>query len=455
MDPGRRTKHRKRTHDIHRHRQQSHIHSEQKRSCDGLWYVNSPILVPNDEQEDKNQPTIHRISTPILADDASVQFTESSNTDNDSQCSIDPIPLFSTQWNKPNTPNITSIAAPASTEPKPAAPSRPGYHTTTWTSQAPQAIKHMELWHQRMGHPSPWTLRNTTKVVDGLPQFPNADSLFHCPFCDIAKMTNCPFCDIAKMTKSSSNKQSTRDSFLPGTAFHMDIGFIRGPKNLKEIMGNSYVTPQATSQLSHDGYSAYLSIINAASRFIFCFPLKSKSPPIDLIDKFFSKHSCAASRTISTNPNSLLRKSTSFKRVCEKYGYHQAAHELLDSPLHELQSMGLEQPRFYICTDNGNKLDGSEAFRQVVDKHKYTLKTTAPDSSGQNGLVEQPHRTLKEKIRCLLYTAGLALNSGAMPYSTQSGYTIGPTITPLRKHHTKHGLAVYHASTSFSRSAPR
>jgi hypothetical protein len=210
-----------------------------------------------------------------------------------------------------------------------------------------------------MGHPSPRTLRNTTRVVDGLPSFPPTDSLFHCPFCDIAKMT-----------KSSSNKQSTRDSFLPGTAFHMDIGFVRGPKNLKEIMGDTHVAPQATSQLSHDGYSAYLLIVDAASRFIFCFPLKSKSPPIDLIDKFLSRHGRAKAKLneststglISTDPNGLLHRSSSFKEVCKKYGYHQASHELLDSPLHELQTMGLEQPRFYVRTDNGNELAGSEAF---------------------------------------------------------------------------------------------
>jgi hypothetical protein len=112
---------------------------------------------------------------------------------------------------------------------------------------------------------------------------------------------------------------------------------------------------------------------------------------------------------ISTHPNGLLHKSSSFKQVCEKYGYHHASHELLDSPLHELQTMGLEQPRFYVCTDNGNELAGSEAFRHVVDKHQYILETTAPDSSGQNGLVERPHRTLKERVRCLLYTAGLGV----------------------------------------------
>jgi hypothetical protein len=249
-----------------------------------------------------------------------------------------------------------------------------------------------------MGHPSPRTLWNTTRVVEGLPAFPTGNSHFHCPFCDVAKLT-----------KISGNKQSTRNSFLPGTTFHMDVGFVQGPQNLKELLCDSYVTPQSTTQLSHDGYSSYLTIIDAASRFIFCFPLKSKSPPIGLIDKFLAKHGRPNANRISTNPNGMLSKSRSFAEVCKKYGYHHETHALLDSPLHELQTMGLEQPRHYIRTDNGNKLAGSEAFRRVVDKHNYTLEVTAPDSSGQNGLAERPHRTLKERVHCLLYTAGLGV----------------------------------------------
>jgi hypothetical protein len=241
-----------------------------RRSRYGLWYVNNPILIPNNEQD-------HYEYSPIISKEASVTSQDDDDTDQDSQCTAEPTLLFPSQWDEPATITSTAIVPPTVTAPDPTpakdTPSRTNYRTKSWTANAPQAIRHLELWHQRMGHPSPRTLRNTTCVVDGLPPFPPTDSLFHCPFCDIAKMT-----------KSSSNKQSSRDSFLPGTAFHMDIGFVRGPKNLKEIMGDTHVTPQATSQLSHDGYSAYLSIVDAASR----FPLKSKSPPIDLVDKFLS-----------------------------------------------------------------------------------------------------------------------------------------------------------------------
>lgn len=387
-----------------------------RRSRDGLWYVNNPILIPPIKDTTPNtrhvetSPIISQTTAPIMAEDASVCSTDVDDTStHDSQMS-DSIFLFPTTTpvtitsvNTTPTPPPILPTEPKPQEPKPTQPtdddpSPTKYRTTTWTNTAPQAIRHLELWHQRMGHPSPRTLRNTTRVVDGLPHFPYFDSHFHCPFCDIAKMT-----------KSSSNKQTTRDSFLPGTAFHMDIGFVRGPKNLTELLGDTYVTPQKTAQLSHDGYSAYLSIVDAASRYIFCFPLKSKSPPIDLIDKFLAKYGRAKSSTISTDPNGMLHKSNSFTQVCKKYGYTKTAHEYLDSPLDDLLTMGLEQPRYYVRTDNGNELAGSEAFRRVIDQHRYTLETTAPDSSGQNGIAERPHRTLKERIRCLLYTAGLGI----------------------------------------------
>ena len=37
------------------------------------------------------------------------------------------------------------------------------------------------------------------------------------------------------------------------------------------------------------------------------------------------------------------------------------------------------------------------------------VEPTAPDASNQNGLAERPHKTLKERVRCLLYTAGLGI----------------------------------------------
>jgi hypothetical protein len=70
-------------------------------------------------------------------------------------------------------------------------------------------------------------------------------------------------------------------------------------------------------------------------------------------------------------------------------------------------NLGLEQPRYTIHTDNSTELAGSQEVRNIANKHGYSVKTTTPDASSQNGMAERPHCTRKEKVRCVLYTAGL------------------------------------------------
>jgi hypothetical protein len=103
-----------------------------------------------------------------------------------------------------------------------------------------------------------------------------------------------------------------------------------------------------TAQHSHHGYSAYLIIVDAATRYVFYFPLKSRSPPLALIDKFLSKNGHPSRQVISTSPNGLLHQSKSFSDVCQKYGYSKNAHRIQDNPYEELLSMGLERPQYYI-----------------------------------------------------------------------------------------------------------
>jgi hypothetical protein len=256
-----------------------------------------------------------------------------------------------------------------------------------------------------MVHPAPRALQCTSQVVNG-PQ----------PILQFSHF-QWPFCDVAKLTKKSANTQSTRDTFLAGTAFHMDLGFIRGPKIIKDENGQSKTTKTTTAQLSHGGYSAYLIIFDAATRYVFCFPLESRSPPmITQIDRFISKNGQVHGNFIRTSPNSLLHKSTSFKDTCKKYGYAKTAHQLLDGPYEDLLNMGLERLRYYIRTDNGTKLAGSQDFCQMAANHNFIVETTAPNASSENGLGEQPHCTLKEKVRCLLfYTAGLSIEFWSNP----------------------------------------
>ena len=67
----------------------------------------------------------------------------------------------------------------------------------------------------------------------------------------------------------------------------------------------------------------------------------------------------------------------------------------------------LPSGHFIIRTDNGGEIAGSHAVQDICAKHGYNLESTAPGSSNQNGLAERPNRTLKERVRCLLYTANL------------------------------------------------
>jgi hypothetical protein len=149
-----------------------------RRQKDGLWNPNSPVLLPPQHHHLSSGTTLYPDKHPHIS---------KANVDNNS---------------KPQKANNINTITPL-------------LRTTTWKSQAAQALKHLELWHQPMGHPSPPSLQCTSNVVQGLPQLSSNYSHIHCPFCDVAKLQ-----------KSSDNKESTRAAFLPGTAFHMGLGFI-------------------------------------------------------------------------------------------------------------------------------------------------------------------------------------------------------------------------------------
>jgi hypothetical protein len=242
-----------------------------------------------------------------------------------------------------------------------------------------------------MGHPAPRALHETQKVVEGIPTLPYCTPIF-----------KCPFCNMAKLRKANRHKESLREVFIPGTSFHMDLGFIPGPSNLEDVIKNG-ATPQKTLMKSRAGYEAYLLILDAATRYIWIFLLKGKHPPIAMIAQFLQKHGTAQKGIITTTPEGLLDKSRSFETVCQERGYTNAALAVDIN----FEDSGLETPRHTIRTDNGGELAGSKDFCQTVANHGYLVKPTAPDASNQTGLAERPHKTLKERVRCLLYTAGL------------------------------------------------
>jgi hypothetical protein len=185
-------------------------------------------------------------------------------------------------------------------------------------------------------------MKRTQQVVDGIPLLPDATPLF------------CyPFCNKAKMWKSHGGPSSTRETFVHGTSFHIILGFIGGPKNLQEVLHDG-ATPKEIIIKSHDGFSSYLLIIGAATRYIWVFLLKSKDPPIALIDQFLNKHGTSTKGTITTTPGGLLHKSKTFQTLCINKGYANDTANII--PNLDFESAGIEQLHHTVCTDNVNLL---------------------------------------------------------------------------------------------------
>lgn len=292
--------------------------------------------------------------------------------------------------------------------------SRQYYRTVNWTANMTKAVHNLELWHQRMAHVAPRTLTETSKVVDGIPNIPLDSSFF-----------GCPFCDKAKLRKQNRRLSTTREEFIPGVSFNMDLGFISGPENLQEVVKDG-VTPKKLLKTSRDGYTCYLLIIDAASRYVWTFPLKDGSPPINLIHAFLDRHGRGKKKRISTSPSGILNKSKAFHTTMQLNHFQVEATELdmeLDfdsfdafpkptsAPTDATQTDATpdseQHLRLSIRTDNGGELAGSEKFNSTVAEYGYVVEPTPPGSSSKNGKAERPNRTLKERVRCLLYTAGL------------------------------------------------
>jgi hypothetical protein len=81
----------------------------------------------------------------------------------------------------------------------------------------------------------------------------------------------------------------------------MDFGFIRGPDNLTD-MASSGATQGKHVVEGRRGKECYLLIIDAASREIWTFPLKSKSPPTSFKSTAFSRKTEQPEARIRSQP---------------------------------------------------------------------------------------------------------------------------------------------------------
>ena len=224
-------------------------------------------------------------------------------------------------------------------------------------------IMNFETWHQRLAHCSEKRLRQTQKRVDGIPAFHNSK---------IPTLVRCRTCDVAKLKKAPRGPTvDDSDTILKGQVFQMDIGFIRGPTNLQAVLDRVADVESKVIE-SRNGFVCYLLIVDRKSRYMWPFPLKSKSVPSDLIKTFLTTH-----------------------------GHPTCSNRIIKS-------------------DGEGSIAESQTCRTMLAKRGYTLQKTATDSSSQNGVAERPHQTLGAMVRCLLYSASMPVTfwADALVYAT-------------------------------------
>lgn len=212
-------------------------------------------------------------------------------------------------------------------------------------AHSPHGIRRVfdtELWSARLGYSGNWQLREIPKHTSGSP----------------AKFYPHPLRFVDHKEQARIRKKAAgcnpEHAPLPGQRFGMDFGFIRAS-------ASDYSSPDATKDWvveSFDGYVAYLIIVDDATKYVWIFLRKSKTPPTDLVSHF-------------------------------------------------LQMYGRKSGGVIRC-DQGGELARSHQFRsEMMKKHLYVVEPTGADSPSQNGMTEHWNDTLAVTTRALLYGAAL------------------------------------------------
>ena len=171
-----------------------------------------------------------------------------------------------------------------STQNKTTPPTTPVPTITRKITENKTSMLTTELWHQRLGHIGLKKLQATARCTTGMPAIGNLHPLFQCRACAIAKMTKTP------------RRKRDNQAQQPGERFHMDFGFVRGPKHLQVLLKNKRTAKHKVKharshhpiKTSHDGYSSYLLVADAASRFTWIFLTKTKEPSLTMLNTFLT-----------------------------------------------------------------------------------------------------------------------------------------------------------------------
>ena len=145
------------------------------------------------------------------------------------------------------------------------------------------------------------------------------------------------------------------------------------------IQGEDFERIVSTVAFERRKNARHVKGVISISRYTFIFLLKSRHPPMEIIQKFFKKFGVAKElNKITTNPNGILSKSSSLQKLLKEYGY--TIEEYGYNPLDDIQIGAI---RCTVRTDNGTELAGSKVFREAVNDHEYILETTAPEATGR------------------------------------------------------------------------
>ena len=150
----------------------------------------------------------------------------------------------------------------------------------------------------KYGCSSPSILYKKQKCVEGISLVAGNPPLFCCPFCEKAKQT-----------KNHGGPRSLKEIIIPSQMFHMNISFVSGPSNLKQMLENG-VKPNKIIKKSREGYIGFLTIIDAAFQYIWAQPIKNKYPLVEYVDHFLKKNGLQKtdSAVIMTSPDGYLAK---------------------------------------------------------------------------------------------------------------------------------------------------
>ena len=128
-----------------------------------------------------------------------------------------------------------------------------------------EKVQNTKLWHMKYGCSAPSTLYQTQKHVEGILEVLLSPRLF-----------KCPYCEKAKMVKHSGGPQNKDKTLVPGQMYHLDLAFVSGPSNLREMIEKG-AKQKDTITVSKEGYIGFLTIIDVATRYLWVFPIKKGS----------------------------------------------------------------------------------------------------------------------------------------------------------------------------------